>query len=383
MNGGQKIPANSFIPGLGHDSYCYFRPCELPVSIDITTKLQNLFIQAGGEIGKFNYIGEKEYMKILIKKLVEKEALISSQIEGTQSTYDEIQMAKYTTKPSKDLQEVFNYFDALNHGVQLLKELPLCGRLFKEVHKVLLKDKVRGGENKYIIGEYRTTQNWVCGTMPSNAKYVPPAPAILNELMSNLEKYANDDMHDNVLMQAALLHYQFETIHPFTDGNGRTGRILIILFLIAKGLLKEPNLFISLYFKIHKEKYYEMLMKPRNTGKFEEYVEFFLEAIIYSIKQVVSTFDEVEKLLDKTKSICSKINRKNIIKVYDFMLKQPIFDTNDCAKYVGCPHRSAQILIMELEKQHVIFKRTNENQRRNVIYQFTEYLSIISRGTEL
>lgn len=383
MNDGHKIPANSFIPGLGHDSYCYFRPCELPVSIDITPKLQNLFIQAGMEIGRFNYIGEKEYMKILIKKLVEKEALISSQIEGTQSTYDEIQMAKYTTKPSKDLQEVFNYFDALNHGVQLLKELPLCGRLFKEVHKVLLKNKVRGGENKYIIGEYRTTQNWVCGTMPSNAKYVPPAPDILNELMSNLEKYANDDAHDNVLMQAALLHYQFETIHPFTDGNGRTGRILIILFLIAKGLLKEPNLFISLYFKIYKEKYYEMLMKPRNTGKFEEYVEFFLEAIIYSIQQVVSTFDEVEKLLDKTKSICSKINRKNIMKVYDFILKQPIFNVKDCANYLNSNYQSTKNLIVELEKNGIISRRTEHDQQRNIIYQFTEYLSIISRGTEL
>ena len=383
MNKYEKISTQSFINGLGNLSYSYFKPCLLPVNIKLDQKLQNLIIKASEEIGKFNYISEKEYMKILMKKLVEKEALISSQIEGTQSTYDDIQMVRYTTKHLQDVQEVINYFDALNYGVKRIKELPLCSRLFKEIHKVLLKDKVRGGENKYITGEYRTTQNWVCGTMPSNAKYVPPAPHLLNELMGNLENYINNDTNDNFLIQVALLHYQFETIHPFTDGNGRTGRILIILFLIEKGILKEPNLFISLYFKLNKEKYYEMLMQPRNTGNFEEYIEFFLQAIIYSIQQVVQTFEDVENLLNNTKSICNKINKRNIMKIYDFILKQPVFNTKECAEYLNCQYNTAQSLIKELEKNNILSKKTNINQHRNVIYQFTEYLNIISKGTEL
>jgi len=228
---------------------------------------------------------------------IRKEAVLSSQIEGTQSTLDDLmrhESGAAAGVPVDDVTEVSSYVAAMNHGIKRIqKGFPLSVRLIREIHKVLLTNS--RGQHK-TPGEIRRSQNWIGGTRPGNAHFVPPPPDKVSDLLSDLEKYIHSDDQLPVLVKAALIHQQFETIHPFLDGNGRVGRLLITLFLCVQGFLRSPFLYLSLFFKKHRSHYYEMLTEPRINGDWEKWINFFLEGVALTAADAKKTLVKINKL---------------------------------------------------------------------------------------
>jgi Fic family protein len=238
-------------------------------------------------------------VRFLLYLYVRKEALVSSQIEGTQSSFADVLLFENkvpTAVPKEDVEEVSNYVAAMQHGLRRLQEgFPLSLRLIREIHAILLKGA--RGENKNR-GEFRRSQNWIGGSRPGNASFVPPPPAEMPEALDRFERFMHDDKHGlPLLVEAALVHVQFESIHPFLDGNGRLGRLLITLLLCAKGALKEPLLYLSLYFKKNRNQYYELLQRIRTEGAWEEWLEFFLEGIAATAREAADTATRASRLV--------------------------------------------------------------------------------------
>ena len=231
---------------------------------------------------------------------VRKEAIFSSQIEGTQSSLSDLLMHENDSKtnvPFDDVQEVSCYVRAMNYGMERLKELPLSLRLIREVHAQLM-DNARGQNS--MPGEFRTSQNWIGGTRPGNAFFVPPAPEDLMPALNDFELFLHDDtVQLPILVRAALAHVQFETLHPFLDGNGRIGRLLITLMLCSVGTISEPLLYLSLYFKKHRQAYYDHLQSVRETGAWEDWINFFLDGVVHTAEQASLTAMETLKLFAK------------------------------------------------------------------------------------
>ncbi|MDR1243953.1 MAG: Fic family protein [Endomicrobium sp.] len=230
---------------------------------------------------------------------VRKEAVLSSQIEGTQSTIDDLlkyESDQTTGLPINDVQEVSSYVNALQYGMQRLKTLPLSLRLIREIHSILLKNSRGKTKNP---GEFRTSQNRIGGTRPGNAKFVPVSPEKLQDVLSSFEKFMHAEDSIPILVKASLIHYQFETIHPFLDGNGRIGRLLITLYLYEKDFLKTPYLYISLFLKRHRSLYYEYLNDVRFNGKWEQWINFFLEGIYETAKDALNILQLIQKTFNE------------------------------------------------------------------------------------
>lgn len=312
------------------ESYDTFIPNDLPPKPEIDTNaVSSLLEKANQAIGALNgVISTVPDSAIINYMYVRKEALLSSQIEGTQSTLDDL--LKYEAKqtqglPVEDASEVSSYVAALNYGIKRINEgFPLALRLIKEIHAILLKNS--RGKTK-SPGEFRSSQNWIGGTRPGNARFVPCPPDKLLDILSRLEKFINEEDNIPSLIKAALIHVQFETIHPFLDGNGRLGRLLITLFLCVKGLLKSPFLYLSLFFKKNRTLYYEHLNNVRYQGDWESWIQFFLEGVI-------ETSDDA---------------RKTII-----LIQKQFADDEQKLKTLGKAQKSAQIVFEQFEQKPIL-----------------------------
>ncbi len=323
---------------IGNETYRSYIPHTLPPQPNIDlSKLSLKLEKANQAVGELNAIAKSvPNSSLFVYMYIREEALLSSRIEGTQSSFSDLLLFENHQKPDialDDVEEVSNYVKALTYGLDQLKAkdgLPLSLRLLCNIHRILLQG-ARGASKQ--PGEFRVTQNWIGGTRPGNALFVPPAPERLMEYLGNLEKFVHNKDFDNLII-IGLAHAQFETIHPFLDGNGRLGRLLITLMLCERDILIEPILYLSLYFKKNHQLYYDLLQRVRIDGCYEVWLEFFLDGIWYSAKQAVSTIAQLNFLFEED---LKKINalgrvRYSCIKVWEYIKRLPQVTVPSLAK---------------------------------------------------
>lgn len=339
-------------------------------------KVLQLLSLADRQVGRLDMYSEYVNIDLYIQMHIAKEATQSSKIEGTQTNMEEAFLKKEYIAQEKrdDWEEVQNYIQAMNHAVALLHTLPFSSRLIKQTHKILLQG-VRG-EHK-LPGEYRTSQNWIGGASINDATFIPPVHATVNELISDIEKFANDEQNPMPdLLKIALIHYQFETIHPFLDGNGRVGRLLITLYLVNKGILKRPILYLSDFFEQHRTLYYDNLMRVRTHNDISQWFKFFLTGVIETAKKGVETFNAIMLLSKHTEEKTTKIGARSADahKVIEHLYSNPIIDAQKVSEVIGKNPQSAYQLITKLEGLKIIEEITGA--QRNRLYVFGEYLNI-------
>lgn len=315
---------------------------------------------------------------------VRKEALLSSQIEGTQSSLSDLLLFESEEAPGApldDVQEVSNYVAAMDHGLARMHEgFPLSLRLIREIHEVLLS-KGRGAGKQ--PGEFRRSQNWIGGTRPGNAAFVPPPPNDVIALMSDLENFIHADTPEiPPLVKAGLVHAQFETIHPFLDGNGRLGRLLITFFLCAQGILKEPILYLSLFFKVHRSHYYDLLQQIRLTGAWERWLAFFLEGVAETSTQGASAAREILDLLETDRRKIEGLGRPaaSALRVHQLFQTRPILSVPASANRLGISAPTVRKSIGHLQELGILRETTGRQRGRLFVYD--SYLAILARGTE-
>lgn len=316
---------------------------------------------------------------------VRKEALLSSQIEGTQSTLSQLLLFETEQAPGVpivDVKEVLNYVSALQHGLSSIstpKRPPISLRLIKEIHEILLLEG-RGSTKRR--GEFRQDQNWVGALSINEASYIPPPPDKVLDCMSELERFIHDiPERTPLLMKAALAHVQFETIHPFSDGNGRMGRLLITLLLCAERALKQPMLYLSLYFKTHKEEYYERLQRVRVNGDWEGWVRFFLQGVLETSQQAVNAAHEILRLFDEDrKRIASLKQQANApLRVHEVLQKKPIVSIGTVAEELAMSIPTVTNGMRRLERMEIV--RETTGGKRNRYYMYQRYVDILNVGT--
>ena len=315
---------------------------------------------------------------------VRKEAVLSSQIEGTQSSLSDLLLFELEHAPGvplNDVQEVSNYVAAMDHGIrQLRKDLPLSSRLIREIHEQLLA-KGRGSNKE--PGQFRRSQNWIGGTRPGTAAFVPPPHKVVPDCVSDLEKFIHKPDHIlPVVIQAGLVHVQFETIHPFLDGNGRVGRLLITLLLCAAGVLQEPLLYLSLFFKQHRSEYYRLLDAVRKEGDWEEWLLFFLRGVAETAEGAVTTARRLLALFDEDRAELQGLGRQtgSVLRIHDALKQRPVCTIEDSRKRTGLSFPSTASGMKLLVQNGLVRELTGK--KRNRIYVYDRYLSILSEGTE-
>lgn len=315
---------------------------------------------------------------------VRREAVLSSQIEGTQSSLAQLLLFEIEQAPGvpfDDVQEVSNYVAALNHGLKRLQEdFPLSNRLIREMHRILLSQG--RGSNK-SPGEFRRSQNWIGGTRPGNAQFVPPPPEYIENCMAQMERFLHDlDNPYPTLIKAALAHVQFETIHPFLDGNGRIGRLLIAFILHHDGLLSQPLLYLSLYFKQHRSEYYRLLDLVRTEGDWEAWLDFFLEGVEQIASNAVETAKRLLLLFEKDEQNIRKLGRSSLttMRVFRILCQHPLTTLNRICKSTGLSFPAASKGMQQLEALDIVSEITG--QQRNRVFAYDQYLNILNEGTE-
>ena len=357
-------------------------PPDPPLVLDAFHPLLDRANQALGRLdGLSTLLPDTELFLYLY---VRKEAVLSSQIEGTQSSLSDLLLFENEAAPSvpiDDVREVANYVAAMQHGLQRLREdFPLSLRLIREIHGILLRDG-RGGDQ--TPGEFRRSQNWIAGTRPGNAAYVPPPPERLMECLDSFEKFLHDETQTlPLLVQLGLIHVQFETIHPFLDGNGRLGRLLITLLLCARGALREPLLYLSLYFKTHRNVYYDLLQRVRTQGAWEEWLVFFLEGTEATAKQASETAVELIRLFEADRKRIQAIGRSALsaLRVHEYMQKKPLINIGLAARALNLSVPTVSGALVRLEELGIA--RETTGRERDRIFAYTQYLTIVSAGTE-
>lgn len=368
----------------GEMAYKSFRPSSLPLEcpLEMTNDILKELIEANKQIAILDSLSSHiPNINLFVSMYVRKEALLSSQIEGTQCTLEDILNPFIDTNANQDVGDVINYISATEYALKRLKSLPLCNRLIKEIHNVLLSG-VRGQEKS--PGEFRYSQNWIGGqgSTLKNARYVPPNPIDMNIAMDNLEKYINSEETIDPLLQIALIHYQFETIHPFLDGNGRIGRLLITLFLIERKVISTPALYISYYLKINRIEYYDRMSQVRNTGNYEQWVLFFLNAISKSANDAISTIDELASLHEKNIKLFDDIpkrQREYILKVFNYLESNPIIEIGKTAKAINISYNTVSKVVNILIDAKIIEQTSKVG--RTKIYSYKDYLNILRKDT--
>jgi Fic family protein len=315
---------------------------------------------------------------------IRKEAVLSSQIEGTQSSLSDLLLFEIEAAsgvPIEDVQDVSNYVTATSHGLKRIREdFPLSVRLIKEIHEVLLS-KGRGSDK--TPGQFRKTQNWIGGTRPGNALFVPPPPAEVADCMSHLEKFINDKPERvSSLIKAALFHAQFETIHPFLDGNGRIGRLFITLLLCSERILKEPMLYLSLYFKTHRQQYYDLLQGIRIHGQWEEWLEFFVTAVKETAETAVETANQLRLIAEADRDKIQSIGRSagSALRVHHVLLEKPVISIPKICELSGLWTTTVTMMMKYLEKLGIVKEMTGA--RRNRLYSYVGYIEVLNKGTE-
>ena len=377
--------AGSFITNLsGEMAYQSFRPTPLPPvpDIELNRNLVAKLVDANRKIAVLEGLACRiPNMDLFISMYVRKEALLSSQIEGTQCTLDDILDPLRDENANQNVSDVVNYIRATEFAIKRLNSLPLCNRLIKETHAVLMEG-VRGQEKN--PGEFRYSQNWIGGqgSTIKNARYIPPNPEDMQAAMSDLEKYMNGESNTDPLIQASLIHYQFETIHPFLDGNGRVGRLLITLFLMEKSVLSTPALYISYYLKMNRIEYYDRMTEVRRTGDYEQWVTFFLQAFAESADDAIQTIDKLTALHDKNLSLLDDISsrqRPNVLKVFTYLEANPIIDIQKTATALTLSYNTVAKVVALLQEKGIL-KQTDKAGKAK-IYSYDEYLNILRKDT--
>ncbi|EJU21600.1 Fic/DOC family protein [Peptoanaerobacter stomatis] len=366
-------------------NYECFVPHDLKyLKFNIDEEFQNLINRAYLLLGRLDGMATTlPDINLFVSMYVQKEAVISSQIEGTQASLIDVLQKDRKNEKIKDTEEIVNYIKATNYAFKRLEELPLCMRLIKETHSILLSG-VRGNEKS--PGEFRKSQNWIgyAGCKLNTASFVPPAPGEMEKSLTDLEKYIHEDSFIPNLIKIALIHYQFETIHPFLDGNGRMGRLLIVLFLKERGLIEYPVLYLSYFFKKNRNKYYELLNNVRVKGEFEEWIKFFIKGICEISEDAISSIQKIIELkkadIEKIRNI-PKGNISNLLLIYDYLLRHPFLETEDIRRLSDLSKPTVNKLLETLIELEIL--ELVEEKKRYKQYVYRKYVDILSEGTTL
>ena len=366
----QEYKYQSFLPNKINHTFTWDDP-QINVLLENATR-------ALGELNAFTMIVPN--VDIFIQMHITKEANTSSKIEGTKTEMDEVLVSKEQIDPEKrdDWQEVRNYVDAMNYSIEEINNIPLSNRLIKKVHEILL-NSVRG-ETK-LPGEFRKSQNWIGGANLASAYFIPPNHNDVTELMSDLEMFIhNEERFVPHLIKIAIVHYQFETIHPFLDGNGRIGRLLIPLYLVSNGLLKKPSLYLSAFIEQHKSTYYEVLTRVRETDDIVRWIKFFLEAVIATANSGVETFETILSIKRDMDIKIIEFGKKayNASKLIEFLYQKPIVNITEVAQELNVTTATAGSLIKDFEKKNILNEITGFQRNKN--YAFTRYLEAYSKS---
>ncbi|EGT4617553.1 Fic family protein [Clostridioides difficile] len=366
-------------------NYECFVPHDLKyLKFNIDEEFQNLINRAYLLLGRLDGMATTlPDINLFVSMYVQKEAVISSQIEGTQASLIDVLQKDRKNEKIKDTEEIVNYIKATNYAFKRLEELPLCMRLIKETHSILLSG-VRGNEKS--PGEFRKSQNWIgyAGCKLNTASFVPPAPGEMEKSLTDLEKYIHEDSFIPNLIKIALIHYQFETIHPFLDGNGRMGRLLIVLFLKERGLIEYPVLYLSYFFKKNRNRYYELLNNVRVKGEFEEWIKFFIKGICEISEDAISSIQKIIELkkadIEKIRNI-PKGNISNLLLIYDYLLRHPFLETEDIRRLSDLSKPTVNKLLETLIELEIL--ELVEEKKRYKQYVYRKYVDILSEGTTL
>jgi len=369
-----------FISGEFIEQYKYksFSPTRINQNWEWTDTQVNVLLEEAvrklGELNAFSLIAPN--VDLFIKMHILKEANTSSKIEGTRTEIDEALMQQNDLNPEKrdDWKEVHNYVDAMNEAILQLNELPLSNRLLKNTHKILLENS--RGKHKQP-GEFRQSQNWIGGSNLTDAVYIPPHHSELNELMSDLENFwHNEKLLIPHLIKIGISHYQFETIHPFLDGNGRIGRLMITLYLVSFNLLAKPSLYLSDYFEAHRTSYFDALSRVRESNDIKHWIKFFLNAIIYTAEKGKKTFQKILLLKQETDAFVISSGRaaKNLKLIINFFYLKPVLTIKEISFETNISERTVRNLIETLINNDLIDETTGN--KRNRIFTFERYLSL-------
>ena len=364
-----------------------FIPAPLPPDppIDWGNGLRNRFDNALLALGRLDGVALLlPDISFLLYMYVRKEAVLSSMIEGTQSSLSDLLLYEAQQKPTvpvDDVQEVCNYIAAMDFGLSQIKDgFPLSLRLLRNIHSTLLS-KGRGSTKN--PGEFRTSQNWIGGTRPGNAYFVPPPADEVMECMGKLELFLHNEPEEtSPLLKAALAHLQFETIHPFLDGNGRLGRLLITLILCEENVLRAPLLYLSLYFKTHRQDYYKLLNDTRVDGDWEAWLEFFAEAVTQTAKQAEKVLKDVLALIKSDREKLKTMHRTTAaaISVLDALVTMPVTTSAQLSQKCGLTQTTINKLLSSMEKFGIVTRM--DNRKRNKVYLYAKYIAIVDRGLE-
>jgi len=320
--------------------------------------------------------------ELFLYMYVRKEAVLSSQIEGTQSTLSDLlrfETEAQAGQPIDDIREVSNYVDAMMYGLERLEELPLSLRLIREMHAKLLHSG-RGGSKS--PGEFRRSQNWIGGTRPGNALFVPPPVGELDACLDQLERFMHEDASRlPPLIKAGLLHVQFETIHPFLDGNGRIGRLLVTLYLCVHDVLRKPLLYLSLFLKTHREDYYRLLQEVRERGAWEPWLEFFLAGVAETANQAFDAATRIVELFKRDRErITAESDRPgSSLRIHDLLQQNPFSTSNALVERTGLTPPTVNAALADLQRLGIVEEVTG--RRRGRVFAYRAYLDILSEGT--
>ena len=377
--------AGCFITNLsGEMAYQSFRPNPLPPEppIEMSNEMIAKLVDANRKLATLDGLSSRiPNMDLFVSMYVRKEALLSSQIEGTQCTLDDILNPFAEENTNLNVSDVVNYIRAEEFAINRLQTLPLCNRLIKETHAVLMEG-VRGQEKN--PGEFRYSQNWIGGQGSTlrNARYIPPNPEDMINAMSDLEKYMNGEDSLDPLIQTALIHYQFETTHPFLDGNGRVGRLLITLFLMEKKILSTPSLYISYFLKMNRIEYYDRMTQVRKTGDYEQWILFFLQALSDSAEDAIQTIDELTKIHNRNAQKFENMTKRQQANAMNFLIyleKNPIIDIQKTAAALNLSYNTVAKSVA-LFVDNGILQQT-EKSGRSKIYSYVDYLAVLRKDT--
>ena len=360
-----------------------FVPYPLPPNPPLvwSAELQTQFAAANTALGRLDGVSSLlPDPQIFLYSYIRKEAVLSSQIEGTQSSLSDLLLFENDQEPGvplDDVQEVSNYTAALEHGLKRIKDgFPLSLRLIKELHGILLS-KGRGSQK--LPGEFRRSQNWIGGTRPGNARFVPPPPDQLLDCLSTLEKFLNNQPEEtSTLVKAALAHLQFETIHPFLDGNGRVGRLLITLLLCVEGTLQQPLLYLSLFFKRHRKQYYDLLQNTRERGDWEAWLSFFFEGVASTGNQAFAMATKLLQLFEKDRTQIKTLGRASgsALELHRFFQRRPIGSVPEAHRELKISIPTLHAAAKHLENLGIL--RELSRQRRYRVFSYVRYVAVLN-----
>ncbi|MDD3058507.1 MAG: Fic family protein [Sphaerochaeta sp.] len=360
-----------------------YLPFPLPPNPAVMTddEMMQLLVHANRWIAKLESIASLiPHIALFVSMYVRKEAVMSSQIEGTQCTLEDVLDPNLESNANRDVADVIKYIKATDYAINRLQELPLCNRLIRETHAVLMNG-VRGQEK--CPGEFRTSQNWIGGEGVSlnKARFIPPHPDDMVVAMSDLEKYMNAPDTLDVLVRASLIHYQFETIHPFLDGNGRIGRLLITLFLLKQKSLTTPALYISYFLKKNRMEYYDRLTLVRTKGEYEQWIKFFLRAVSESAQDAYENIIRLAKLHDEHVARIVALGRARLtaLRLFSYLERNPIMEIKRTAQSLGLSFNTVASAVNRLVDIGILVQSGGDKRYRT--FNYKEYLDILREGT--